>query len=213
VKLVSDIRASDLMPFVDIVDEQRAAEYVKGELSGGTTLAKLVASSIDLSRGRYRVAMPETQDQLKEFNLRWETFRLTGDEEVLFGRVIKTFVRIPECAVILQDTLKSISDAYMPDMPYRALAIPYQKEVYWTVTGSEMAELSDDAMGDLINHASFWPFSAFFYIEGISRAKSELNDGDLQLIVNRLVGLAVGAFDDRSYLVWWRDDVRPFPLG
>jgi hypothetical protein len=81
------------------------------------------------------------------------------------------------------------------------------------VADAKLANLSDDEMGDLINYGSFWPFSAFFYVNGLSPTKSELNDADLQLIVNRLVGVAVGAFDDRSYLVWWRDDLWPFPLG
>lgn len=200
------------MPFIDVIDKRRAAEYVKDQLSRGTTLASLVARTIDLSRGCYRVAMPETKDQSGQFDLRWEMFRLAGDEEALFARVIKMFVRSPKCAVILQDTMKSMSDPCMSDAPYRTLAITYQKELYWTVAGAKLAQLPDDKMLDVINHASFWPFSAFFYIDAISKAKGELEDADLQLIVKQLVGVAVGAFDDRSYLVWWRDDLRPFPL-
>ncbi len=200
------------MPFIDVDDKQRAAEYVKDQLSQGSTLAKLVARSIDLSRGRYRVGMPGTKDQATQFDFRWETFRLAGDEEKLFARAIKMFVRNPKNGVILQDTMKSISDPCMSDAPYRTLAITYAKELYWTIAGAELAKLSDDAMGDIINHASFWPFSAFFYVDGISKTKRELNDADLQLIVEQLVGLAVGAFDDRSYLVWWREDLGPFPL-
>ena len=46
------------MPFVDVIDAQRAAEYVQDQLSGGTTLANVAVRSIDLSRGSYRVAMP-----------------------------------------------------------------------------------------------------------------------------------------------------------
>jgi hypothetical protein len=156
--------------------------------------------------------MPETKDQARQFDLRWDTFRLAGDEEALFARAIKMFVHNPKCGVILQDTMKSISDPCMSDAPYRTLAVTYEKELYWTVAGAELAELSDDAMGDVINHASFWPFAAFFYIDGISKTTGELDDADLQFIVKQLVGVAVGAFDDRSYLVWWRDDLRPFPL-
>lgn len=200
------------MPFVDVIDKRRASEYVKDQLSQGTTLAKLVAQSIDLSRGRYRVAMPESREQGKEFNLKWETFRLAGDEEDTFARLIKSFICNEECDVILQDTGTSVSYPYFAKLPYRNLAMTYAEEVYWNVSDAQLADLSDDAMGNVINHASFWPFSAFFFVDGISKGKAELEDTDLQLIVKQLVGVAVGAFDDRSYLVWWRDDLRPFPL-
>jgi hypothetical protein len=198
------------MGFIDVIDIRRAAEYVKEQLLLGTTLANLAAQSIDLSRGSYRVAMPVTKAQGVEFDLRWETFRLAGDEENCFARLIKSFICNEECNVILQDTETSTSYPYFGKLPYRKLALPYAEEVYWNVADAKLANLSDEEMSRLINHASFWPFSVFFYTDGIS-AKGELQNADLQLIVKHLVGLAVGAFDDRSYLVWWRDDLRPFP--
>jgi hypothetical protein len=199
------------MPFVDIIDKQRAIEYVRDQLSRGTALAKLLARSIDLSRGRCRVAMPEAKDQGEGFDLRWETFRLVGDEETIFARLIKSFISNEECHIILQDANTSVSFPYFAKRTYRRLARLYAGEVYWCADTTQ-ANLSDDEMNTLINHASFWPFSAFFYTDGISDTKAELDDADFQLIVKGLVGIAVGAFDDRSYLVWWRDDVRPFPV-
>ena len=86
-----------------------------------------------------------------------------------------------------------MSDPYFADLPYRKLAMPYAEEVYWNLADSNLANLADDEMSDLINYASFWPFSAFFYIDGISPTKNELNDADLQLIVNRLVGTGCGS--------------------
>lgn len=199
------------MSFIDVIDKKRATEYVKDQLSQGATLANMIARSIDLSHGHYRVAMPETEEQAGDFDLRWETFRLAGDEEFTFARLIKSFVRNEECDVILQDMNTSTSYPYFSKLPYRNLAKLYGTELYWNVADSKLANLTDDEMSGLINHASFWPFSAFFYIDGISKTKSELNDADLQSIVNHLVGVAVGAFDDRSYLIWWREDLRPFP--
>jgi len=202
------------MPFVDVIDAQGAAEYVKDQLSGGTTLANLAVRSIDLSRGRYRVAMPDGMPADQGLDFRWETFNCKQtDREFDFARLIKSFISAEGCGVILQNMNMSMSDPYFAELPYRNLAMPYAEEIYWNVEDAKLANLSDDEMGDLINYGSFWPFSAFFYIDGISPTKNELNDADLQSIVNRLVGLAVGAFDDRSYLVWWRDDLRPFPLG
>lgn len=199
------------MAFIDVIDEQRAAQYAKEQFSHGTTLSKLVAGSTDLSRGHFRVAMPESKEQGQAFDLRWDT-RLSGDEEATFARLIKSYLRNEQCYVILQDTGTSVNYPYFAKLPYRGLARTFGEEVYWSVADAKLADLSDDEMGTLINYASFWPFSAFFYIDGISATKGELHEADLELIVKQLVGVAVGAFDDRSYLVWWRDDLLPFPM-
>lgn len=198
--------------FVDIAEAKRAEEYVRDELADGTTLAKLVLESIDLARGRFRVAMPHWVVQTgPRFNLKYELFRLDGNEETAFGRVVKAFVAEPDSAVILQDTMRSMSDPCMTGAPNRALAVSYGQEVYWMIAGAVIARLSDDEIWDLINEASFWPFSAFFFRGGVPPGEDGLQDSDLHRIVEQLVGLAVGAFDDRSYLVWWRDDQCPFP--
>jgi hypothetical protein len=201
------------MPFVRVIEAQAATKYVQDELSGGATLAKLVARSIDLSGGSLRVAMPVGMNP-EGLDFRYETFNSKQtDRETDFARFIKSFISAEGCGVLLQNMNMSMSDPHFAELPYRNLAMPYAGEVYWNVADAKLANLSDDEMGDLINYGSFWPFSAFFYVNGLSPTKSELNDADLQLIVNRLVGVAVGAFDDRSYLVWWRDDLWPFPLG
>jgi hypothetical protein len=205
-------RGNAQMAFIDLIDQQRAAEYVKAQLSQGTTLSRLVVRSADLSGGHFRVAMPESKNQGADFDLRWDT-RLGGDEEATFARLIKSYIRHDRCGVILQDTGTSVNYPYFAKLQYKRLAKTFDEEVYWSVAETKLADLSDDEMGTVINYASFWPFSAFFYIDGISATKGELlHDADLQSIVKQLVGVAVGAFDDRSYLVWWRDDLLPFPL-
>ena len=204
------------MPFIGVIDKQRAAEYVKDQLSRGTTLSRWVQRSVDLSRGTIRIAMPEGTEVTQALDFRFHTFPLGQSGERDFARLVRSFIGDPKNAILLQDTELSISDPeFATNLPYPSLAVSvsYQKEVYWAVSGGELAQFPDDKMLDVINQASFWPFSAFFYINGISKTKGELEDSDLQLIVKHLVGVAVGAFDDRSYLVWWRDDLRPFPLA
>ena len=201
------------MPFFDVIDKQRAAEYVKDQLSRGTTLSRRVRRSVDLSRGRIRIAMPEGREVTQDLDFRSHTFSL-GQSATDFARLVRSFIGDPKNAILLQDTQISISDPeFSTNLPYSSLAVPYQNEVYWAVSGGELAQFPNDKMLEVINGASFYPFSAFFYINEISKTKGELEDSDLRLIVKHLVGLAVGAFDDRSYLVWWRDDSRPFPLA
>jgi hypothetical protein len=199
------------MPFFDVIDKQRAAEYVRDQLSRGTTLSRWVQRSVDLSRGRIRIAVPEGRQVTQTLDFRFETFSL-GQSATDFARLVRSFIGDPKNAILLQDTQLSISDPeFSTNLPYSSLAVSYQNEVYWAVSGGELAQFPDDKMLEVINWASFFPFSAFFYIDEISKTKGRLEDSDLQLIVKHLVGLAVGAFDDRSYLVWWRDDLRPFP--
>ena len=141
--------------------------------------------------------------------MRWDT-RLGGDEEAIFARLIKSYIRHDRCGVILQDTETSVNYPYFAKLQYKRLAKTFDEEVYWSVAETKLADLSDDEMGTVINYASFWPFSGFFYTD-VPLEKSALTNADFQSIMRQLVGIAVGAFDDRSYLVWWRDDLLPFP--
>jgi hypothetical protein len=77
------------------------------------------------------------------------------------------------------------------------------------MSGSELSQ--DDILGLLYEPVLPYPSSAFFYIAGISERKTQLKDSDLEHVVNTLVGVAVRAFDTESFLIWWREDLRPFP--
>ncbi len=199
------------MALVDLVDTRQATGYFLDQLGAGNTLARLVRSSIELSKGRFRAVMPVDTDQGPGFDLRWDTFSFAGDEDLTFARLVKRFIRNPGCAVILQDIEASLSDPGFSTLSDGALAIPYGSEVYWSLNDEKLSELSDNGMVQTIGNASLWPFSAFFYINGIPSTKQVLDDKDLQRIAGRLIGVAVGAFDERSYLLWWRDDLKPFP--
>ena len=57
------------------------------------------------------------------------------------------------------------------------------------------------------------PYSAFFYTSNTSNdAPLNLIDDDLKRIALETVGIAVDAFDADSFLVWWREDLYPFPI-
>ena len=142
--------------------------------------------------------MPEGREVTQALDFRFETFSL-GQSATDFARLVRSFIGDPKNAILLQDTQISISDPeFSSDLPYPNFAVSYQNEVYWAVSGGEQAQFPDDKMLEVINSASFYPFSAFFYIEEISKTKGKLEDSDLRLIVKHLVGLAVGAFDERS---------------
>ena len=199
------------MPIQNVTDSLRAENYMRGQLSGGTTLARLALNRIDLSAGRFRIPMPETVDQREPIDYRHESVILGHDEEMCFARVVKSFIRDSKCAVLMQDTQLSTSDPGFRQMPQDRLILVYRKEVYWSVRGRELAELPDRKMLEIVWTASFWPFAGFFYVGALSQGKELLSDRDIDDVVDGLVGIAVGAFDERSFLIWWRDELRPFP--
>jgi hypothetical protein len=188
-------------------------DYLRHELSDGTTLARMVLDRTDLKFGSFRIAAPAGMDLSRPVELSWEPAGLKGNEELLFAGVVNSYIRDPRCAVLLQETQFSMSELRRLGLTHAKSLIRHGDEVYWSVAGSEVAKLSDEGMLELINSASFYPFAAFFYVDGIPSTRGALTDDDLEHVVATLCGLAVGAFDQRSFLIWWRDDLRPFPAA
>lgn len=198
------------MAIQEIRHPSLAQEYMVDELSAGTTLAGLVLKGTDFSRGSFRVAMPTTVRQDKVLDFR-QSLRLDRDEEMTLARIIKYFIRDPKAAVLLQDTQKSISDPGLAHLKNKELMIPFEAEYYWTIAGRGLSEISDTKMLEIVYSASYYPFSAFFYFDDVTIGRQSLEHDDLTHVVTNLVGIAVGAFDDRSFLIWWRDDLCLFP--
>jgi hypothetical protein len=198
------------MAIQEIRRSSSAQEYMVDELSAGTTLAKLVLKGIDFTRGRFRVAMPATVEQDRGLDFQ-QSLRLDRDEEITLARMIKCFIRDSKAAVLLQDTQKSISDPGLAHLNNKELMIPFEAEFYWTIAGRGLSEIPDTKMLEIVYSASYYPFSAFFYFDDVTIGRQSLQPDDLAHIVTNLVGIAVGVFDDRSFLIWWRDDLYPFP--
>ena len=86
--------------------------------------------------------------------------------------------------------------------------VTYGDEVYWRIAGAGLSE--DDILNLLGAPVLPYPLCVFLHLANSADTKSELADPDLAEIVSRLVGVAVGAFDTDSFLLWWRDDLVPF---
>jgi hypothetical protein len=197
--------------FQELRNPSQAEKYMADQLSEGTTLARLVLKGIDFALGRFRVAMPETVEQAPLLDFRSGNVHLAGDEEEMLAGVINSFIREPNCALLIQDSEASMLDPWLQSFPHRELAIPYSGELYWRIAGATLANLSKDQMLEVINGASYFPWLGFFYFNGVPQTKTVLTDADLEHVARNLVGLAAGALDYRSFLIWWRDDLRPFP--
>jgi hypothetical protein len=182
-----------------------ALVFLKGELSEGMALAKLVLGEIDFTQGQMFTWMPSTTDQdaIQSFG---GSRRLAGDEERDFCRFVQAFVQDALCAVILQDT----ENWNFEGDKYEELAAKYDDELYWYIVGAELSE--EDVMNLTGMPILPYPWCGFFYTGASGTRKRRLTMIDLQEIVKTLVGVAVGAFDHQSYVLWWSNN-RPLPAG
>jgi hypothetical protein len=183
--------------------EAEAESFLKDELSKGMTLAQLVLPEIDFTHGRMFTWIPATMDQDAIKNFQWE-IRLSRDEEQDFGRFVHTYIKDPHCAFILQDT----ENWNFEGDEYEALAAKYNDELYWHIVGAGLSE--EDVMNLLGTPILPYPWCGFFYTSALGR-KQKLTKIDLQEIVKTLVGVAVSAFDNGSYVLWWSNS-RPLPV-
>jgi hypothetical protein len=179
-------------------------------LSAGTTLAKLVADQVHLSGGQFFVDLSQIIDWI-DLDFGSGNLPLSRKEGLGFARLIKSFISDQTCVTLLQETQMKASE--LVGFEYAKLALRYDGEIYWRMAGPELATLSDDEIFKIVNSASFYPFAAFFFTAEPRSEGTMLTLDDLNDVAAGIVGIAVGAFDDRSFLIWWRDDCRPLALS
>ncbi len=189
-----------------------AENYLSRHLAEGTTLARLIKAQIDFGLGVFRVIVPESTDMDLSLDFSSGNFHLSGYEEIFFAQLIRSFLRNTGCALLIQDNEFNISELSIgQQLPYRHLAISYKEEVYWRLSKSMLNGLTDDQILDIVHSASYYPWIGFFYICSSNTECNRLSDDFINHFGQRVIGIAAGAFDYRSFLIWWRDDVRPFP--
>lgn len=194
----------------DISGNLRAKEYFSRELAAGNSLAKLVRTEVDLSRGRLFVGLPNGVDPatLEDFECGLRVGPVTYKEYL--ARIAAAFITEPGRLVLIQDTLSSGDDLPTSDYRYRAYGIAYGNEVYWLLTNTE---ISDDDLLGVICSGSPYPYAVFFCSAGTGTEKLKINEVDLNEIVPTVTGIAVGAFDEDSFLLWWSaDSPTPFRI-
>lgn len=199
------------MKIEPVPDVLQATKYMMAELADGTTLARLALQTIDFSKGCFRVAVPKELDENQALDFRYY-FHLDGDEPTALARLVKAFIIDPDHAVLVQDYCASPSDSWLRECEYRQLVRVCNNEVYWAVEGAELARVSDDEMLKIVNMGSVYPFSCFFHLRSSCGEETGSAVPDLNRVAQSLFGVAVEAFDARSFLFWWRDDLMPFPL-
>jgi hypothetical protein len=198
------------MPIQAVTNPSNAQRYMLTQLRGGTTLAKLVAERVDFSEGRFWFGLSHIVDQAT-VDFGSGNIKLTRHEGLFLAQLIRLFISQQGYAVFLQETQMKPSELKGFDL--EKLAVLFGEEIYWRIATPEMSVLSDEEMLKIVHSASLYPFSAFFSTTAVPNRGTQLTLKDLEEIANSVLAVAVGAFDEGSFLIWWRESVRPFPLS
>jgi hypothetical protein len=195
----------------DVSHNVRAKEYVLRELAAGNSLSKRVCKEVDLSRGRLFVGLPNGVDLATLDDFDWGGLRVgpVTYKEYL-ARIAAAFIADPGHFVLIQDTFTLGDDLPTSGYRYQAYGIAYGNEVYWLLTNPE---ISDDDLLAVICSGSPYPYAVFFCSAGTPSGKLKINELGLDEIVPTITGIAVGAFDEDSFLLWWSaDSPTPFTI-
>jgi hypothetical protein len=193
----------------DISKNARAEEYFSRELAAGNSLSKLVCTEVDLSRGRLFVGLPNSVDPATLEDFEWGGLRVGPiSYKELLARIAIAFITDPGRVVLIQDMFSTKRDLLDTDYRYRKYSITYREEVYMLLANPDIPE--DDLMS-VMACGSPYPYSVFYGAAGSWVETFDISDKELNDLVNGLTGIAVGAFDDASFLMWWSAD-SPIPF-
>jgi hypothetical protein len=188
----------------DISDNSRAKEYFLRELAAGNSLSKRVCTEVDLSRGRLCVGLPDGVEPATLNDFEWAGLRVAPiSYKELLARIAIAFITEPGRAVLIQDMFSTKTDLLDTDYPYRKYSITYKEEVYMLIATPDIPE--DDLMS-IMGCGSPYPYSVFYCSAGSWVETLDIGSRDLDKAVNTVAGIAVGAFDDASFLLWWSAD-------
>ncbi len=192
-------------------DGANARKYLLHQLSPGyEILTKLPKKIGDFALGSFFVILPDSVDanQLSDFGSEIPGLDWSVTTQLL-GKIVKRFTRNPNCTVLLDDHTHSVSDPGWEEYKYKDRATFYDNELCWELKGPDSPQNEiDDLIWDWL---SFFPVSAFFCVSSSSERKKHLTDADVEDLAENLIGVAVDAFDGNSFVIWWREDLIPFP--
>ena len=201
------------MKIQKLKDGSRARDYLLEYVPFGFAMVdKLAQHSSDFARGSFFVISPENVDADSLAYLGWS---ISGSVDrpaaiQLFGKVVKRFISNPNCTVLLYDFTNAITDPGWEEYKHKDRATIYNGEICWELKGPDTP---DHEIEELISDwSSYFPVSSYFCVSSSSERKNTFNDADLEQLSGNLIGVALDALHGDSFVIWWRDDLQPFPL-
>jgi hypothetical protein len=178
-----------------------ARDYFLRQLAAGGCLARQIGAKTEFGRGRFYVALPKDVDESALRNFDSCPFpHVAGAGDETLAHVVKSHVLRADHAVLVQDTLSAITDPEIESERQRGRVVTYNREVYWRISDRD---LSDPEILRVLRCGSHYPFSVFFCVGGEPHKKVELDDSGIAEIMRTITGVAVGALDEESFVLWW----------
>jgi len=189
-----------------------ARKYMLYRLSHSYEIAaKLLQKTGDFALGSFFVVVPDCveADQLSDFGSEIPGVDSSVATQIL-GKIAGRFIRNPNRTVLLHDFIHSISDPGWDEYKYKDRATFYVDELCWELKGPDTSK--DEIEELILDWSSSFPVFAFFCVSPSTDRKTHLADIDLEYMANNLIAVVLDAFDGNSFVIWWREDLLPFPI-
>jgi hypothetical protein len=194
-------------------DDSHARAYLLGKLSFGyKVVAALIGKVPNLAAGTLSVILPDSvkADEILEF--RWELPEADHTAAIgVLAELVKRFISNSGRTVLLHDHTNAPSDPGWETYKFAKRAVLYNNELCWELKGTDISPAEITEL--LSDWSSYSPVSAFFCASSPSEQKNDLTTADMTLLADNLVGVTVDAFDADSFVIWWREDLCPFPMS
>ena len=168
-------------------------------------VAQRVKRTLDLRLGIFYAILPEGIKPSDVENWAWGQKRVWAIPRIrmLYSMTfVRRFLSGSSRRVLGQNPYMTLAELEPGD--WENLAV-FGDELYWELAGpvAESFTITSLPLGS-------YPWILYFY-HSIAEKRKTLDDNAIDEIVERLVGLAVGALDEDTYLIWWRTTANHFP--
>lgn len=195
---------------------QQAINYLRERLGNGHTLARAVASALDLSGGRVRTCVPEptggaaladlehgglgTPTQTTEWYV-----RIAHETTEWYVRIAQEFLSGESRRVlVLENNPARASDPGMES--YKSRVVTFGEEVYHVLCAGESGH--DEVRGAIWEAASAWIALGLMTSAPTDwdPASRRFSTQDLRYLADRTEVIFVDAYDGEAWLVWDKTD-------
>jgi hypothetical protein len=188
-----------------IFEVKRSAEVADYLLSqiDDSAVARAVRERLDPRRGTFYTVLPESLRPERIRNWAWTEPELGYplQPDLVLDSIIRRFLAEASHRVLGQNADISAGQV---EPEYSENLLVYRQEVHWEFG----APYATGWRGEF--PLGLRPFVLFFY-RSTSPKRKTLDDKAIDQIVDELIGVAVMALDDDSYLIWWQTEREPFP--
>jgi hypothetical protein len=182
----------------------KAAGHLRQQLYE-SEIAQKIRETLDPGEGSFFAVVPEGMDpnEVQYWDGDEDAIGYPQDPHSVLCDVVEKFLREPRSRVLGLYPY-SLSEPVDPSIRN---VVRYHDQNAMELRGPEVVR---DEVEECVYHVSPFPSILYFYRTD-SPKRGTLDDAAVAEISTNLVGLAVGALHEHTFLIWWRTDITPFP--